>query len=385
MLFSYEFSKKNDVDKKIIFNNEFFKLSNDNTKFIDIEPSDIGHISKPLFINGTDHYKEKIEGIFKNTKRILSSKKIAIAKNCSLVGFNLIQNHDSNTFTSLDGIENQDFFIKKHLPNHSGYQLQTEEGRTTLFFKKNNKAELKGTALVIHGFEGRNYGAFLFRFLPQLLIIKEQQISFDYIIVPYRTPWILHTISLLDFGLKPIYSAEEVQGCKFGECISIACHDNRGFLSAQDVVRIRNFRNSHIKTTTDCFEKIYVKKNPILSSSRTQRVLLNEDNVIEHLAMRGYKPINPEHFTFTCQINIFLKAKKIIGPSGSGMLNSIFSNENTSILELESIPSCTNQHASIYTSTNKKFALFLGEEITPPEWMVHLESLKKTVNIFDEI
>ncbi|MEM9542463.1 MAG: glycosyltransferase family 61 protein, partial [Cyanobacteria bacterium P01_E01_bin.42] len=68
-------------------------------------------------------------------------------------------------------------------------------------------------------------------------------------------------------------------------------------------------------------------------NSRSRRIV-NEDEVIKTLAKLDFVPYLLEDFDWQDQVKLFQQAKKIVAPHGAGLVNMVFSPQNTQILEL---------------------------------------------------
>lgn len=362
MLFGFEFSNIIKSNRLGILNQDNFDIQRAENVIL-LEPAEENHLSQPIFVRGNDSERHKIDSIYTNTKRGISQKQLVNINNCALIGCDLIKSLESGKFISLIGLNNPEQIINRHLSAFSGYQFHTlqENSNKTIFYKNGIDIKPKGKGLIIHGLEGKNYGSFLFRILPQLLLVKELELAFDYFIVPERTSWLLQAIGLLDFGVKPILSNGEVQGIALDECTYIQTTDNRGFFSSFDKKRLLKFANDlrYIKNNSHS-KKIYISRR--LDAQKTNsRYFESENEVVSHLEKLGFEEIFPEIHCLKSQINIFANSEFIIGPSGSGLLNSMFAGSGSKVLELEAKSVCTNQHASIYSSTNKQYAFYFGD------------------------
>ena len=361
MLSGYEFSKKreeNRLSELSIIKDIFITSSTDK---VDIEPSCIDTLDDPMFIINGDRESKKIEAIYANKKRSISSKKLVSLKKCSVIGSNLINLDNSTALISVNGINNIEQIFKRHLPAYSGYQFERHESSLSVFYKRGYGIAPKGKGLLIHGLEGNNYGSFLFRLLPQLLLVKELNLDFDYLIVPDRTSWLMQALTLLGFH-KPVFCNAEIQGEVLSELIFIETFDNLGFLSPFDNKRIKEFAESFSKPNGFYREdNIYISRRIESMRINKTRVLLNESDVVATLKKAGFKECFLETQSLQGQMSALLGAKNVVGASGSGLLNSMFCNDGSKIIELEVYVKCTNQHASIYTSTGKKYGFLFGD------------------------
>jgi len=85
--------------------------------------------------------------------------------------------------------------------------------------------------------------------------------------------------------------------------------------------------------------KIYIKRNS------SYRILLNEEEVMSYLSTIGYDIIEPEMYSFQEQVALFNSADEIMGPTGAGMANIMFTKSECKIFIL--ISDCS-QHAYEY-------------------------------------
>jgi capsular polysaccharide biosynthesis protein len=97
------------------------------------------------------------------------------------------------------------------------------------------------------------------------------------------------------------------------------------------------------------------------SSRPWYRVLENENVLEQHAARAGYAILYPETLSFGEQIRAFGEAKRIVGPSGSGMLNAVFAEDGAKVLDMESFHTTVRQHAKIYASTRKRYSFLFGQ------------------------
>lgn len=365
-----------------------FTLSKE-TNSILLEKREISFRSRPEFIMGCTNELPKIEKIFKNPEAHSSEKRLCSLSNVALIGCNMVKDINTGEFIHLSGIKSEDYLINNYPINYSGYQLSFHDDTRNIYYKNGNGLKIKGTGLIIHGYEADNYGSFIFRCLPQLLLAKELDLDFDYFIIPKRTLWAMQAIALLNFGIKPILAHDEVQGIQLDECKFIQTFDNQGFFSSFDTKRIISFCESiwQKENSHDSYKKIYVSRRWTPSRTIFTRNLTSEAAIMEHLEPLGFKEVHSQLLSLKDQINVFMRAELIIGTSGSGLLNSMFALPKSKVLEMESTLSCTTQHANIYSSTAKSFSLLLGEQDpkTPDSlhpWSIDLVDFKHAVENF---
>jgi len=77
------------------------------------------------------------------------------------------------------------------------------------------------------------------------------------------------------------------------------------------------------------YEKIFISRK-----QTERRHIVNEKEVIDVISHFGFKTLYLDEFTLEEQINIFSKAKIVIGIHGAGLSNILFMEKNTKLLEL---------------------------------------------------
>lgn len=92
--------------------------------------------------------------------------------------------------------------------------------------------------------------------------------------------------------------------------------------------------NSAIENIPDVkkFEKIYVSRRDALNA----RILINEDEIERKLIEENFNIVNASKYNHVELLSIFKNAKIIVGPLGSGLLNSFFSKQLKYIISLSS-------------------------------------------------
>ncbi len=94
-------------------------------------------------------------------------------------------------------------------------------------------------------------------------------------------------------------------------------------------VPVTNFINNKSFEDGDL---IYVSRHNFRNKSITLRSISNEDNVHSIVQDNGFKIICPELLSWVEQVRLFAKAKIIVGEAGSGLHNTIFSDQNAVVL-----------------------------------------------------
>jgi hypothetical protein len=240
-------------------------------------------------------------------------------------------------------------------------------GQTTLVFRcAPRDLHIAGTGLFLGMLEPSNYGSFLFRGLPQMLLVGELPLDIQFIIVGERTPWAIEALAALGFENIPTYSVREVYGCVFEQLIVISEIDNEGFFDEISLQRLRRFAaRCATRAPVDRERgKIYVSRALSVARAPSYRVLVNESEIEDTARSCGYRVVYPEVGRLAEQCVTFLDATSIMGPSGSGMLNAVFAPHGVSAVDLEVFHYTVRQHAKVYSSTGKAYGFIFGNSLT---------------------
>ncbi len=122
------------------------------------------------------------------------------------------------------------------------------------------------------------------------------------------------------------------------------------------------------------------------------RPLINEDEVCELFASRGFQIINPGGLTFEEVRRLFASAACVAGPYGSAFHNLVFSGRHPPSLALmpAHLPYHLTEIARWQTNLGNRFAYVFGE--TPPEgddsytpWTVSLDKVERALDRMMEL
>ena len=153
-------------------------------------------------------------------------------------------------------------------------------------------------------------------------------------------------------------------------------------------------------------EKIYVsrrtwtqpKSDNTGTDYTTERMCMNEDDVVDLLLVYGFKEIFCENLTMKEKIGMFRFAKFVIGPIGGGMSNILFCKPETKVISINSPEffkvnkrlEYALKHTNLHMFNDTKFvdrkddlitgenALSISGGMNSP-WIVDLDKLKGNI------
>lgn len=126
--------------------------------------------------------------------------------------------------------------------------------------------------------------------------------------------------------------------------------------------------------------KLYISRSKFNSKSQSyKRFIVNESAVVDALTACGFQTVFPEDLTWPEQIALFSRAKIVIGESGSGLHNTLFSPLGTSVLCIQ-----PNNHvqATLAQVAQHKFYIMSADSIDTQngqEMSVDIERLTSMV------
>jgi hypothetical protein len=253
-------------------------------------------------------------------------------------------------------------FKKVNLSNHHGCVFEENHEQLFAYYVTDGvDRTVDKSAIFLHNLEPGNFGSFLFRQLTQLLLLKDFNFEFDTYIVPDRTSWLREAIAMAGLPVRPIFTVREVSGLQFRSISIMNEFDAEGLFSENVSNRLLTFSRTYAANGYGNGQKIYISRSLGRISRPHSRHLINELEVEKIMEDRGFTIVYPEVHSLEEQVSIFQKARLIAGPSGSGMLNAVFSEPGSRVLDMESFHYTVRQHAKIYSSTGKDYSFIFGE------------------------
>jgi hypothetical protein len=333
------------------------------------EPSGNGLMYVPEGIFGTPYDSSCLNGIGNHTIHT-TEKRLFKYNNATIVGYHgIIGDFGLGAPGPISSGFEFDQFYSQNQSNSHGFIINRESensGAVAYFIAAETKNNIPGTGMFFHNLESGNYGSFLFRVLPQMLFVAENKdIKFDFYVTPGRTSWFLEAIRLVGLPNLPVFAANEITGDTVETLLVSDKIDNEGWIDSDTLRRVRGLAERALKADTlpslKFGERLYVNRRLGGGYRPHYRRLVNELEVVALVEAHGFKTIYPETLCFVDQILAFSRAKAIIGPSGSGMLNAMFAQPGTRVLDMESFTHTVRQHAKIYSSTGKIFSFLFGK------------------------
>tara|TARA_Y100000590_G_C15707789_1_gene1009263 strand:+ start:617 stop:1651 length:1035 start_codon:yes stop_codon:yes gene_type:complete len=191
------------------------------------------------------------------------------------------------------------------------------------YFNENyNKFPIINNAYLLGSSPGDNYYSNLLHFLPRIFFKdKEEKKLFVHRNLSNKFRRFIHliqknlnkkiTFGYLDDNFYLFKNSQIPQFLKIWKSIKI----------------LNYFLNNKINSQNNL--KVYISRQ-----NSNYRNILNEDDLIKILKLKGFRIIDPNRYEIVEQIELFSSAELIISPTGSGLANIIFCKPGTKIIEI---------------------------------------------------
>ena len=333
------------------------------SQILNISPQFTGRLTVPARVFGEPYDRSCLNGVgpFDLT---VPAKSLYTLPQARIIGNNFVLGPNGESYAPAPVLQDNDMklFLDQNGTNHQGFAAERIRDRIFVYFvTRKSIKDFRQRALFLHNLEPSNYGSFLFRQLPQLLMLQGLPIEFDVYVVPERTAWFREALLMIGLPDKQILTVKEVTGDRFASVTFFNDFDAEGFLSEDVSTRMlalsRTVWPSHVHPGA---QKLYISRLLSASARPEYRQLQDEAAVERFFERRGFAIVYPESLSFAEQIALFRQARMIAGPSGSGMLNAVFADPGVRLLDMESFHYTVRQHAKIYGSSKKTYGFLFG-------------------------
>lgn len=337
-----------------------------------------------LFVDDPDHTGLFSDGI-REGRYLYPADFTASVKDATLIGYRTVLTQDRRFFTD-EGYAEEEVFhnqisrISRPDPfsnERTGLHPSGTERGFSFHPGERPVRHIEGSAVILCSDEPQSYGSFLFRILPKVKAV--------------RTLGLVDLPCIVFAGPTPFRNLLELAGIPNA---SLVPHDFDTVTTIDHAI-IPCLRNPHAYLDPESFDlyaelraafgslqrgrKIYVSRLAINRSGRgNTRIMLNEAELIEKLKAIGFDIIEPENLSVQDQIVAFSSASLVVGPSGSGLFNTMFCHPGTKIIDIQTEPHWIYSYTGMYSSLGLEYGIFIGK--TEPEDMTPVHK-KFTVNI----
>jgi hypothetical protein len=245
---------------------------------------------------------------------------------------------------------------------------------------------VEGSAVVLCSGEPLSYGSFLFRVVPKVKAVRALGLmGAPFIAYAEQKPF----MDLLNFCGLPAANIRMHD-------LNAVTHIDRAIAPCQ--------RNPHAYLDQESFDlyaelrekygarpsgrKVYVSRLGLNKAGWSTRIMVNEKEVIGRLKAMNFDIIEPENLSVQDQILTFSSASIIVGPSGSGLFNTMFCHPGVKVIDIQSEPQWIYSYTGMYSSLKLEYGIFVGRPDpadTKPvhrRWTVNTDALVNRVRTF---
>lgn len=232
--------------------------------------------------------------------------------------------------------------------------------------------EIAEPVLCLCAAEPSNYGSWLFRFLPKLSSLPDNDRP---LFVDARLKW---QFDLLDFFApgRRVIPQKTAQGYRLRDA-HIATMRNEGvFFDEQTKAFYR-------ETGARVCGKSRVAKIYLSRATQKIRPMLNEGALEDKMKEAGFEIVQPENLSVEERIRVIRDAEVIACPGGSGLFNMVFAQNARLVIDIESNPTWIYAHARILESLGLPHVILFGDptEVGSPHspWLAPVDQIMTAI------
>lgn len=243
--------------------------------------------------------------------------------------------------------------------------------------------EIGGDLVVLTSSEASNFGSFVFRVLPKLLLLREVHRPVS-ILVYAREDTFRQFLELGGLPAERIILHDPRCIYRADRIISFSNRNMSAFLDDESRRFLRGFAGKAGEAPGS--SRIYVSRHS--PGSPQKRRMRNEAELISALTARGFAIIEPQRLGAIEQIAAFDRAGLIVGPSGSGMFNAAFARDGARLIDIESEPHWIYAHAGLFSSCGLDYGIVVGRADDGDwsrhhkDWTVEIDALLARIDAF---
>ena len=237
---------------------------------------------------------------------------------------------------------------------------------------------LDGTdCLILCSAEPANFGSWMFRFLPKLMVSSKSfkiRRAFGY----QYGRWMLPILQLFEPSIE-VVPHNPVVSYRIKNALVPS-------LPAPSVYYRPELRDgfaeiaARVDTHTAVPERLYVSRRKQAINHPSYRVLENETELFEVLRTFGFTEFFPEDHPISHQISVFAKARLIISVGGSNLFCAAFAQKADFILDIESQLEWLYAHTNLLASTGRPFSIVQGVrnergDLIQGNWTIDVQTL----------
>jgi hypothetical protein len=249
---------------------------------------------------------------------------------------------------------------------------------------KDSQCDLVSSAsptLVLCAEEPSNFGSWIFRFIPKLLLSMQHE-KFSSVFVYQGQPWIENLIRFSGYEGELIHH-EPPYPYRIDTAIipSLPVPD---VLFRNEILYLFEKLHNRQDQSVDLGEKLYVSRRGHALRHPRYRALENETGLVAALEELGFAEFIPEEYSIAQQIAIFDRARLIVGPGGSNMIGCVMARHAELIVDMEPCDEWRWGHMNMMSSTPAAWTMLEGRRLSRGQtphlnWVVNIDAVKRGI------
>jgi len=246
--------------------------------------------------------------------------------------------------------------------------------------------KIDGTVAVLLSDEPLSYGSFLFRFLPKVQTLRRLGLEGIRVLTHPPSDSCRTLLRLAGIPGENVIEHDLNAVTVIDRAIVPGLRNPNTFFAPESCELFAELRKAH--GPAERTRRLYISRYGINADGWSTRVMRNEAELIARLATLGFEAIEPENMPVEDQIAAFASAAIVVGPSGSGMFNSIFCHPGTKLIDIQSEPQWIYSYTGMYSSLGLRWGIFVGKADVIPDqphhrpWDVNIDALIVRVEAF---
>lgn len=187
-----------------------------------------------------------------------------------------------------------------------------------------------------------NYYHWMCEVLGRLAFLEMNKVEYDYLYVPCTKSFMKQTLSLWGVDGAKIVQPVSDEFCVQADTVIIPSSVINTTLGFKDFVgsymhptAAKYVRNKLLNAVQSQPETCAFNKKVFISRQDTSyRRIINEDDLFKQLQLLGFERYELATMSVADQIRLFNNADIIVAPHGAGMINAMFCNPGTKIVEI---------------------------------------------------
>jgi hypothetical protein len=232
--------------------------------------------------------------------------------------------------------------------------------------------------LVLCAEEPSNFGSWIFRIVPKLLLSMEHE-KFSSVFIYQDQSWMENLIRFSGYEGDIIHHDPWYQHQIDNAIIpSLPVPD---VLFRSEILNLFDELHDRQDPSVDLGEKLYVSRRGHALRNPRYRALENETGLVAALEEElGFVEFIPEEYSIAQQVAIFDRARLMVGPGGSNMIGCVMARHAELIVNIEPCDEWVWGHMNLMSSTPASWSMVEGRLVSrgqPPHrnWVVNIEAV----------